>query len=162
MGLRNETSRLSVRRHGSFGQPRNRQFRLNSDTYFRPRPCAYRAGPSNGRPVGTRERRVLASFRRSDPPQEGVHQGVVVEIEGVHVDVGGQWTVFNKDRDRLRGGLNPTVESIGVVAQRYPKLRRMSTQRDRAGRQLPVCNRRIGRYPVRDFTMGDIGILILS
>ena len=66
-------------------------------------------------PVGTRERRDLASFRRSDPPQEGGHQGVVVEIEGVHVDVGGQWTVINKDRDRLRGGLDPTGEAIGVV-----------------------------------------------
>ena len=51
-GLRNETSHLSVRRHGSFGQPRNRQFRLNSETYFRPRPCGYRAGPSNGRSCG--------------------------------------------------------------------------------------------------------------
>ena len=80
-------------------------------------------------PVGTRERRVLASFRRSDPPQEGGHQGVVVEIEGVHVDGGGQWTVFNKGRDRLRGGLDPTGEAIGVVDQHYPKHRRMSTQR---------------------------------
>ena len=111
-------------------------------------------------PVGTRERRVLASFRRSDPPQEGGHQGVVVEIEGVHVDVGGQWTVFNKDRDRLRGGLDPTGEAIGVVDQHYPKHRRMSTQRNRAGRQLPERNRLIGRYPVRDFTMRDIGISI--
>ena len=99
--------------------------------------------------VGTRERRVLASFRRSDPPQEGVH-----------VDVGGQWTVFNKDRDRLRGGLDPTVESIGVIDQHYPKHRRMSTQRNRAGRQLPERNRLIGRYPGRDFTMRDIGISI--
>ena len=76
------------------------------------------------------------------------------------VDVGGQWTVPNKDRDRLTGGLDPTGEAIGVVDQRYPKHRRMSTQRDRAGRQLPEGNRLISRYLVRDFTMGDIGIYI--
>ena len=79
----------------------------------------------------------------------------------VHVDVGDQCLVPDKDRDRLRCGLDPTGEAIGVVDQRYPKHRRMSTQRDRAGRQLPVRNRRKGRYPVRDFTMGNIGISIL-
>ncbi len=33
----------------------------------------------------------------------------------VHVDAGDQCLVHNKDRDRLRGGLDPTGEAIGVV-----------------------------------------------
>ena len=65
-----------------------------------------------------------------------------------------------KTETASEGGLDPTGEAIGVIDQHYPKHRRMSTQRNRAGRQLPERNRLIGRYPGRDFTMRDIGISI--
>ena len=48
-----------------------------------------------------------------------VLEGTVVETEAINVNVRDQSLLTYKDRDRLvGGGLDPTVESIGVVLRK--------------------------------------------
>ena len=49
------------------------------------------------------------------PPEGGVLEGAIVEIEAVNVVVGDQSLPAQKDRNRHEGGLHPAVESAGVV-----------------------------------------------
>ena len=68
----------------------------------------------------------LCQLPQVEPSEWRVLQGTVVEVEPVYVQVGNQSLLHTKTETALRGGLDPTVESIGVVNKGYRERRRMS------------------------------------
>ena len=69
----------------------------------------------------------LGQLAQVQPPERGVLEGAVVEIETVYVEVRDQAPPPTKTETASEGGLNPTVESIGVVAKRYHRQPRLSS-----------------------------------
>ena len=61
----------------------------------------------------------LAQLPQIQPSEGSIPEGTVVEIEPIDVEVGNQRRALIKTETAVGGGLDPTVESIGVVRTSY-------------------------------------------
>ena len=69
----------------------------------------------------------LGQLPQIEPSERRVLQSTVVEIEAIYVQVGVNFYSRTKTETASKGGLDPTVESIGVVAKPYYERSRLST-----------------------------------
>ena len=71
---------------------------------------------------GVLREECLSQLPKIQPSKWSVLKCAVVEIKAVYVDIGDQTLLnYRKTETATEGGLDPTVESIGVVKERYHK-----------------------------------------
>ena len=68
---------------------------------------------------GVSRKQNLSQLPRVQPSEGSVLEGAVVEIESIDVEVGYKRRSLIKTETAVGGGLDPTVESIGVVSTKY-------------------------------------------